>query len=79
MKRALKIGLISLCAVLAVVLLYVGYVFVYYHRLGDRELLPAGSDPSRMAEPGREYSVLSCNIGLAYSDHNTVEMKFILE
>ena len=63
MKRALKIVLISLCAVLAVVLLYVGYVFVSYHRLGDKELLPAGSDPARMAEPGREYSVLSYNIG----------------
>lgn len=69
MKKVLKA---ILCAVLALVLVvggYVAYVFIAYHRLDDNLPLDVVDNTSAKIEAGREYKVVSFNIGFgAYED-----------
>ncbi len=63
MKRWVKV---LLCIVLALVLTvgaYVAYVFLAYHRIGDKPLTPEGSAAADALAAGENYTVLSYNIG----------------
>ncbi|MCQ2431235.1 MAG: endonuclease/exonuclease/phosphatase family protein [Clostridia bacterium] len=63
-KRILAVILALLGAVLLTVIIYVVYVFASYSRVADMEPCPpAGSAQAETAEIGREYHMLSFNIG----------------
>lgn len=63
MKKTLKIAGIVLLALLLVVLAYVAYVFLSYHRIEDNlSLTPEGS-ASASVRTGTPYTVVSYNIG----------------
>ena len=71
MKKALKILGIVLVAILLVVLGYAGYVFGTYSRIEDEKTLEVThtSAGAASAETGKEYKVLSWNIGFgAYEE-----------
>ena len=68
MKKAWKIVLAVVLALLVVVLGYVAYVFIDYHRIGDQELT-VERNAAATVEAGKEYGILSYNIGFgAYED-----------
>ena len=63
MKKFWKGLLIALACLLAAVLVYAGYVFAYAgNRIGDQELTVGGQGTARV-EQGKEYTVLSFNMG----------------
>ncbi len=63
MKKALKIAGIVVLALVIVVLGYVAYVFLDYHRLEDNLPLTAEGDASGTVQTGAEYTVVSYNMG----------------
>ena len=63
MKKALKIAGFVLLALLIVVLGYVAYVFLDYHRMEDNLPLTAEGDASGTVQTGTEYTVVSYNMG----------------
>lgn len=66
MRRMKRWVWAALCVVLTLVLLvgaYAAYVFIDYHRLGDMVLSAEGEATAAAVERGREYTVLSYNIG----------------
>lgn len=68
LKKAWKIVLAAVLALLVVVLGYVAYVFIDYHRIGDQELT-VERNAAATVEAGQEYGILSYNIGFgAYED-----------
>ena len=68
LKKAWKIVLAVVLALLVVVLGYVAYVFIDYHRIGDQELT-VERNAAATVEAGKEYGILSYNIGFgAYED-----------
>lgn len=70
MKKALKIAGCVLLAILLILLGYVAYVFLSYHRIDDNLPLTAeGSAAVPAAQTDTAYSVVSYNIGFgAYED-----------
>lgn len=62
MNKPLKIILLVLAAVLLVVISYLAYVLIDYHRLGDMDL-EVDRQVSQPAQTGCEYHLLSYNIG----------------
>ena len=70
MKKALKIAGCVLLALVIVLLGYVAYVFIDYHRMDDNLPLTAeGSAAATAARTGTAYSVVSYNIGFgAYEE-----------
>ena len=68
LKKAWKIVLTVVLALLVVVLGYVAYVFIDYHRIGNQELT-VERNAAATVEAGKEYGILSYNIGFgAYED-----------
>ena len=68
LRKAWKIVLAVVLALLVVVLGYVAYVFIDYHRIGDQELT-VERNAAAAVEAGKEYGILSYNIGFgAYED-----------
>ncbi len=68
MKKIIKITGVVLAVVLFVVLIYVGYVFISYHRLEDSLPLEAEGSASGVAETGTVYTITTFNLGFgAYS------------
>lgn len=63
MKTVLKVLGIILALVLLVVIVYVSYVLIAFHRLGDMELTTEGETTAEMAQTGTTYSFVSYNIG----------------
>ncbi len=63
MKKALKIAGIVVLALVIVVLGYVAYVFLDYHRLEDNLPLTAEGDAAGTVQTGAEYTVVSYNMG----------------
>ena len=63
MKKFFKILSLIVCTVLLAVIVYVAYVFISFHRIGDMPLTPEGQPASESVEVGKEYSFLSYNIG----------------
>ena len=71
MKKAVRILLIALAALLVIVLGYVAYVFIAYHRIPDHQALDVrpGESAGENVRAGDELTVLSWNIGFgAYED-----------
>ena len=71
MKKAVRILLIALAALLVIVLGYVAYVFIAYHRIPDHQALDVrpGESAGETVRAGDELTVLSWNIGFgAYED-----------
>ena len=71
MKKAVRILLIALAALLVIVLGYVAYVFIAYHRIPDHQALDVrpGESAGETVLAGDELTVLSWNIGFgAYED-----------
>lgn len=62
-KLGLKIILGALAILLAVILAYVAYVFIDYHRIEDMQPLTVGGESGQIAELGTEYTIVSWNIG----------------
>ena len=62
MRKFLKILCIILAAVLLIVGGYFAYVFISFYRIGDKPLEVAAAAEKEM-ETGREYTILSYNIG----------------
>lgn len=62
MNKPLKIILLVLAALVLLVVGYLAYVLIDYHRLGDMDL-EVGRQVLQPAETGREYHLLSYNIG----------------
>ena len=58
LKKAWKIVLAVVLALLVVVLGYVAYVFIDYHRIGDQELT-VERNAAATVEAGKEYGILS--------------------
>lgn len=69
MKKALKIILFILLALIVLAAAYIAYVFIDYHRVEDKTALKVVSGASDdTVETQREYSIISYNIGFgAYS------------
>ena len=63
MKKALKIAGFVLLALLIVVLGYVAYVFLDYHRMEDNLPLTAEGSAGGTVQTGTAYTVVSYNIG----------------
>ncbi len=63
MKKAFKVLLIVLAALILLAGSYVAYVLLSSHRIGDQSLAVQGPEPSAAPEKGREYTVVSYNIG----------------
>ena len=63
MKKTLKIAGIVLLALLLVVLAYVAYVFLSYHRIEDNLSLTPEGNASASVRTGTPYTVVSYNIG----------------
>ena len=69
MKKALKIAGCVLLALVILVLGYVAYVFLDYHRIEDNLTLTAQGSAASSAQTGVPYTVVSYNIGFgAYED-----------
>lgn len=70
MKRWVRV---VLCVALALVLLvgaYAAYVFIDYHRLGDMALSAEGEAAAAAVERGREYTVISYNVGFGAYEYD---------
>jgi endonuclease/exonuclease/phosphatase family metal-dependent hydrolase len=63
MKKALKIVLIVIAALLTIVLAYVAYVFIDYHRQPDKLSLEVTNPQTAQAKTGVSYDIVSYNIG----------------
>ena len=63
MKKTLKIAGCVCLALLIVVLSYVVYVFLSYHRIEDNLSLSSDGSSSASVRTGTPYSVVSYNIG----------------
>lgn len=63
MKKALKIAGIVLLALLILVLGYVAYVFLDYHRIEDNLPLTAEGAAAGEVKAGTAYTVVSYNMG----------------
>ena len=63
MKKVLKILLIVLLILLLIAASYLAYVFLAYHRIGDQTVTPEGSASAKTPDRGREYRIVSYNIG----------------
>ena len=63
MKKVLKILAILLAAVVLILGGYVAYVFIAFHRIGNQTLTAEGAKPAAALETGKEYGVLSYNVG----------------
>jgi endonuclease/exonuclease/phosphatase family metal-dependent hydrolase len=63
MKKAVRIVLIVLAAILVLVLAYVAYVFIDYHREADREALEIANAQTAEAQVDTPYEMVSYNIG----------------
>lgn len=63
MKTFLKVIGIILALVLLIVAVYVAYVFIAYHRLGDMKLTPEGEAATSAAQTETVYTLVSYNIG----------------
>ncbi len=69
MKKPVKILLAAVIAVLLLLLGYVAYVLLSYHRLDDMLPLEVAPGAQTAAEKGTEYTLLSFNAGFgAYED-----------
>ena len=69
MKKALKIAGIVLLALVILVLGYVAYVFLDYHRIEDNLPLTAEGTAASSVQTDVPYTVVSYNIGFgAYED-----------
>lgn len=67
-KRAVKIALIVIGIILAIVLIYVAYVMLTYHRLDDSLAIEVDaptveSAPAPTIEPESDYAIVSANLG----------------
>ena len=62
LKRLLKWLLCAAALLLCAVLVYVSYVFIAYHRIGDGPLTPSGS-AEKTVSPGEPLTLVSWNIG----------------
>lgn len=68
MKKALKIIGLVLAVLLVIVIGYVAYVFLAYHRIGDCRIEPV-NEVSAEADAEKDYRIVSWNIGFgAYED-----------
>ncbi len=63
MKKALKIAGIVVLALVIVILGYVAYVFLDYHRIEDNLPLTAEGEAAGTVQTGTEYTVVSYNMG----------------
>lgn len=63
MKKVLKILLIVLLVLLLIAASYLAYVLLAYHRIGDQTVTPEGSASAKTPDRGREYRIVSYNIG----------------
>ena len=63
MKKAIRIICIVLAAVVLIAAGYVAYVFIAFHRIGDRTLSVGGAAPTGALRSGEEYRVVTYNIG----------------
>ena len=63
MKKAIKIVCIVLAAVVLLAACYFAYVFLAFHRIGDRTLSVQGGQPQETLQIGEPYRILSYNIG----------------
>jgi len=64
MKKAIRIIIAVILAIILIAALYIGYVFITYHRLGDNiKLTPTAAVSSEEFKTGAEYKVVSWNIG----------------
>ena len=63
MKKAIRILCIVLAAVVLIAAGYVAYIFLAFHRIGDQPLSVGGAAQPGAMETGREYRVISYNIG----------------
>lgn len=63
MKKWVKIPLCIAAALLLVVLAYVAYVVIDYHRIGDGALTPENGQTAGTLATGETYTVVSYNIG----------------
>lgn len=63
MKKPVKLLLLVLSLLLALVVAYVAYVLIDYHRLGDGELAVEAGASAVPAHTGQVYSLVSYNIG----------------
>ncbi len=62
-RRILKVLLVLILTVVAVAVLYLGYVFISYHRLGNMELTPVDGRAADKIPTGENLTILSYNIG----------------
>lgn len=63
MKKTLKIILIALLVLALLAAAYIAYVFIAYYRIGDQTLAPEGSASSKSPDKGKEYRIVSYNVG----------------
>lgn len=63
MKKWVKIPLCIVAALVLVVLAYVTYVVIDYHRIGDRALTPENGQTAGTLATGETYTVVSYNMG----------------
>ena len=65
-KKALKIVLLSIAAIILIALIYVAYVFISYSRIDDNVVLTpdiVGAPSNEVAVVGDEYTITTYNIG----------------
>ncbi len=77
MPKVLKIGLIVLAVILGIVLAYVAYVFIAYHRIEDNVALEIKNAPAeaQAAKLDTEYTAVTYNVGFgAYTPDYTFFM-----
>ena len=65
MKTPVKILLIVIAVILAAAIAYLGYVMITYQRFDDNLPLDVTGEASETLETGKEYSLISYNIGFA--------------
>ncbi len=63
MKTVLKVIGVILALVLLIVVVYVSYVLITFHRQGNVELAPEGEATAKAVQTGTTYSFVSYNIG----------------
>ena len=63
MKKALKIIGLVLASILLIVAIYVAYVLIAYHRIGNQTLKPEGEATANTVTTETTYTLLSYNIG----------------
>ena len=63
MKKALKIIGLVLASILLIVAIYVAYVLIAYHRIGNQTLKPEGDASANAVTTETTYTLVSYNIG----------------